>query len=141
MLGNARNDEKIKCPKCEIYMRREKVEFSGYNITIDFCVQCHSYWFDKGEINKYIKTRIVDKKLRNKDGYLGWGKPACPRCGGKISLKFLENLELDHCDDCGGIWLDHGELKILQNMDFDSMKEQRLRGIFSSLRELARRKL
>ena len=93
MLGNARNDEKIKCPKCEIYMRREKVEFSGYNITIDFCVQCHSYWYDKGEINKYIKTRIVDKKLRNKDGYLGWGKPACPRCGGKISLKFLENLE------------------------------------------------
>ena len=133
MLGNARNDEKIKCPKCNIYMRREEVDVMGPNILIDFCVQCHSYWFDKGELNKYINTRAIDRDLRKKDGYLGWGKPACPRCNGKISLKFLENIEVDHCDDCGGIWLDHGELKLIQEKDLPSLKEKPVRDLFKDL--------
>jgi Zn-finger nucleic acid-binding protein len=139
MTTNVWKDEKIKCPKCKVYMKKEEVEVPGPNMLIDFCVQCHSYWFDKGEINNYIHSRSVDRNLRKKDGYLGWGKPACPRCGGKISLKFLEDLEVDHCDDCGGLWLDYGELKRLQDKDFDSFKERRLKDVLSALKRIAKR--
>ena len=82
MVGNVKRDEKIKCPKCDIYMRKEEVEVPGYNITIDFCIQCHSYWFDKGELNKYINTPSIDNELKKIEGFRSWGKPVCPRCGG-----------------------------------------------------------
>lgn len=37
----------------------------------------------------------------------------CPLCG--VSLKTVERLgiELDHCTQCGGFWLDQGELDLL----------------------------
>ncbi|HVK04503.1 MAG TPA: zf-TFIIB domain-containing protein [Armatimonadaceae bacterium] len=37
----------------------------------------------------------------------------CPLCG--VSLRTVERLgvELDHCPQCGGLWLDRGELDLL----------------------------
>jgi Zn-finger nucleic acid-binding protein len=138
MVMNTKKDEKIKCPRCEIYMRKEEVEVTGSNITIDFCIQCHSYWFDKGELNKYIKTNVIDKNLKRTEGIQSWSKTVCPRCDGKISLKFIEDLEVDHCDDCGGLWLDHGELKQLQDKDFAAFKESRLKEVISGLKRITK---
>ncbi|MGA1792830.1 MAG: zf-TFIIB domain-containing protein [Thermoplasmatota archaeon] len=139
MIGNPRRDEKLKCPKCDIYMRKQEIEVPGLNITLDFCIQCHSYWFDKGELNRYIGTNVVDRNLKRRSGIESWGKPNCPRCGGKITMKFIEELEIDHCEDCSGIWLDHGELKSLQEKDLDSFKEKRVQEIVKRLKELRER--
>jgi len=141
MLGNSRRDEKIKCPKCDIYMRKQEIEVPGLNITLDFCIQCHSYWFDKGELNRYIGTSVVDRSLKRRSGIDSWGKPNCPRCSGRMTMKFIEELEIDHCEDCGGIWLDHGELKSLQEKDLDAIKEKRVREIVERLRELKERNI
>jgi Zn-finger nucleic acid-binding protein len=134
-VGRDELRKRIKCPKCEVFMRQEEIEVSGPNIVIDHCQLCGSYWFDKGELNKYLKDRIPDKLLKKASGLGSWGKTECPRCKGVISIKFINDLEVDHCEHCGGLWLDHGELKKLQESDIGKLPESRLKNIFSRLKE------
>jgi Zn-finger nucleic acid-binding protein len=37
----------------------------------------------------------------------------CPACNGPMITMELQDVEIDHCLTCGGIWLDAGELEIL----------------------------
>jgi Zn-finger nucleic acid-binding protein len=35
----------------------------------------------------------------------------CPACGRPMAILELRGVEIDHCLDCGGTWLDRGELE------------------------------
>ncbi len=37
----------------------------------------------------------------------------CPVCGDHLIILELEQIEIDYCHSCGGIWLDAGELELL----------------------------
>lgn len=37
----------------------------------------------------------------------------CPSCKEPMVILELEEVEIDHCFSCGGIWLDSGELELL----------------------------
>ena len=37
----------------------------------------------------------------------------CPKCGAKLEEINMENVMIDKCTGCEGIWLDHGELELL----------------------------
>ncbi len=37
----------------------------------------------------------------------------CPRCRKPLVILELNKIEIDHCLECGGIWLDAGELELL----------------------------
>jgi Zn-finger nucleic acid-binding protein len=37
----------------------------------------------------------------------------CPVCKNAMITLELAEVEIDHCPDCGGIWLDAGELELL----------------------------
>ena len=37
----------------------------------------------------------------------------CPTCKNAMITLELAEIEIDHCTNCGGIWLDAGELEIL----------------------------
>ncbi|MBI2871524.1 MAG: zf-TFIIB domain-containing protein [Candidatus Omnitrophica bacterium] len=37
----------------------------------------------------------------------------CPACKDPMVVLELDEVELDHCMDCGGVWLDEGELELL----------------------------
>jgi Zn-finger nucleic acid-binding protein len=37
----------------------------------------------------------------------------CPACKNAMITLELEDVEIDYCPDCGGIWLDAGELELL----------------------------
>jgi Zn-finger nucleic acid-binding protein len=39
----------------------------------------------------------------------------CPVCDNVMITLELQGVEIDHCLDCGGIWLDTGELELLLN--------------------------
>ncbi len=41
----------------------------------------------------------------------------CPRCGGDLEEKHAEHVRVDECRECGGIWLDKGELDQLQRVN------------------------
>jgi uncharacterized protein len=35
----------------------------------------------------------------------------CPRCSGKLHEDTFDEVSINRCDTCGGIWLDAGELE------------------------------
>ena len=37
----------------------------------------------------------------------------CPRCDGSLNESKIEDVTIDTCDKCGGVWLDSGELQQL----------------------------
>ncbi len=43
----------------------------------------------------------------------GTSSMKCPRCDGKLEESKFEEVTIDTCDKCGGVWLDSGELEQL----------------------------
>jgi len=39
----------------------------------------------------------------------------CPRCGGSLKEIAHHNVKVDQCADCKGVWLDAGELELLEH--------------------------
>lgn len=40
----------------------------------------------------------------------------CPKCGGNLKEKEIGNVKVDVCSDCGGMWLDAGEMDLLRKV-------------------------
>ena len=43
----------------------------------------------------------------------GLSSMKCPRCDGNLAESKFEEVLIDTCDKCGGVWLDSGELQQL----------------------------
>ena len=41
----------------------------------------------------------------------------CPKCGQRLHPKKVEQVEIDECEGCQGVWLDKGELETLSQRD------------------------
>ena len=41
----------------------------------------------------------------------------CPRCGAGLKEQHVEDVKIDECEDCGGVWLDRGELDQLRRVN------------------------
>lgn len=41
----------------------------------------------------------------------------CPRCSANLTETKFEDVAIDRCDNCGGVWLDSGELEQLIQKD------------------------
>ncbi len=59
------------------------------------------------------KEREEEFKLHRKDTH--WMK--CPKCGHDLEEINYQDVLLDRCPDCKGVWLDHGELELLGKGD------------------------
>ena len=65
------------------------------------------------------KNREALEKLREKMKVSEEAKAAglssmkCPRCDGNLAESKFEEVMIDTCDKCGGVWLDSGELEQL----------------------------
>ncbi|HRI03690.1 MAG TPA: zf-TFIIB domain-containing protein [Pyrinomonadaceae bacterium] len=44
----------------------------------------------------------------------------CPKCDGMLIETDFNNIEIDVCDKCSGVWLDAGELTQIADKDEDS---------------------
>ena len=55
------------------------------------------------------KKREQDAKHQRKEAH--WMK--CPKCGSDLQENNYQNVMIDICSECKGIWLDHGELELL----------------------------
>ena len=75
----------------------------------------------KGLEDEYFhrKNQEAIEKLRAKMKVAEDAKAAgtssmkCPRCDGSLSESKFEEVAIDTCDKCGGVWLDSGELEQL----------------------------
>ena len=41
----------------------------------------------------------------------------CPKCGGDLKEREYQHMKIDVCGDCGGTWLDKGELQMLTHVN------------------------
>jgi len=46
----------------------------------------------------------------------------CPRCNSELAIEDYRGIEVDRCPNCGGLWLDYGELDQLEDAIFDQDK-------------------
>ena len=75
----------------------------------------------KGLEDEYFhrKNQEAIEKLRAKMKVAEEAKAAgtssmqCPRCDGTLKESKFEEVLIDTCDKCGGVWLDSGELEQL----------------------------
>jgi DnaJ-class molecular chaperone len=47
----------------------------------------------------------------------GTSSMKCPRCDGSLKESKFEEVMIDTCDKCGGVWLDSGELEQVTKKD------------------------
>ncbi len=104
----------IDCPRCNVQASRRVMEVFGPNILIDICPNCHGIWLDQGELKKIIKNKKLTDYLTKEIGTQSKSKLVCPRCGGLMDLESADEVEIDVCLSCNGVWLDRGELDRLK---------------------------
>jgi Zn-finger nucleic acid-binding protein len=109
----------MNCLNCGTEMMNNQVSTKDDSISYDMCEKCGSLWLDKGELDKMAfqvqgsieycsqdPTAEPDKKIRK-----------CPRCDNANlhAVRFLDQTDiiLHHCKECGGFWLDGGELDLV----------------------------
>lgn len=73
-------------------------------------------FFMRLEREKVAKLRFNLDKKREQEGKqkrqeAHWMK--CPKCGADLEEINYQNVMIDTCKECKGIWLDHGELELL----------------------------
>jgi Zn-finger nucleic acid-binding protein len=60
----------------------------------------------------------------------------CPVCKEPMIVLELDQVEIDHCSGCGGIWLDAGELELLLETEEE---RARLKNLFKDAKSVKER--
>lgn len=64
--------------------------------------------------NKEAIEKLRDKmKVSEEAKAAGTSSMRCPRCDGTLNETKVEDVSVDVCDKCAGVWLDSGELEQL----------------------------
>lgn len=98
-------------------------------------------WFSKNEqkIIERLKAkhdeeqeRIAKEQKQIKERELKeqhWMK--CPKCGHNLKMEHIDDVELDKCENCHGIYFDAGELDVIL-----LKKEEKRKGFFKKILKL-----
>ncbi len=112
------------CPRCHASLA--PVEYEG--ITVEACSQCNGHWLRQPQLKDIVDTR---EKTWDREEVAAMQKPhlqgvplekvrealPCPACGRTMETFDYAGdtgILLDRCRDCGGLWLDGGELEKVQ---------------------------
>ncbi len=87
------------CPICKLPLSKEP---SKDGVTIDICLQCWGIWLDGDELAHVYPGGKLPKAIEEKPSL-----KSCPRCDGLLKeLTQVNNLKLDQCPTCHGLWFD-----------------------------------
>jgi uncharacterized protein len=111
------HEEALGCPRCSTPLTRLRI---GGTDT-DLCESCGGVWLDRTELSRFkdpdsalgdalvarlrqVPATLVDHQARLR----------CPRHSGVVMLRHAFSrtipIQIDECPECGGFWLDAGEL-------------------------------
>ena len=108
------------------------------NVVVDRCTTCAGIWLDAGELKDVQETIEHDysHQLERIDTVAGayalarqktQANVQCPKCGSTLHASeygYCSQILIDRCADCGGVWLDAGELQALEKFFEASQAEQ-----------------
>lgn len=117
---------RLPCPRCTSELRTIRYE----GVEIETCPVCEGEWLDAGELPLILdrveqqldpaELGVLDAVNRSLPGRRVAGEPRlkCPKCVDQMLLPFTyagsTGIVLDKCPACGGLWLDHNELEMVQ---------------------------
>ena len=100
----------MQCPRHHVEFEEDK----RHGVEAQECPECSGVWVETAALEE-IENRVFPDEMRK--GTLKYGSQdsdlSCPHCG-KTMVRFryrANNLELDHCPDDAGFWLDKDEDK------------------------------
>jgi len=68
--------------------------------------------------NKEALEKLREKiKVAEEAKAAGTSTMKCPRCDGTLHESKFEEIMIDTCDQCGGVWLDSGEFEDITKKD------------------------
>ncbi|UCC22692.1 MAG: zf-TFIIB domain-containing protein [Planctomycetota bacterium] len=108
----------MKCLNCSAEMFNNLVQTKKDQIAYDICEACGSLWLDAGELDK-MAFRVegsIEYCSRKKVQADSEKAKQCPRCDDTAldKVSFIgSDIVLDRCRNCGGFWLDGGELDLI----------------------------
>lgn len=112
------------------------------SVMVDACPICNGVWLDRGELEKIEETfeRDHSGELSRIPDYVGRayeearqkkrGELLCPVCQVRMEAAeyaYCSQIMIDRCPECGGVWLDRGEVDAIE-VFFERSKSAR-RGI------------
>ena len=100
--------------------------FRSPNIIIDVCPKCKGIWLDKGELGKLLKDKKLTNYLTKHIGTKSRSPMICPRCCNTMDIEKAEDIEVDVCLTCNGVWLDEGELEKLKETSEEGFEPDEL---------------
>ena len=113
------------CPRDRSQLQSQIYEA---DIQVDRCASCRGVWLDATELER-IQSTLENEYAAELGGLssvarayeMARQKPradiTCPKCGGAVSAReygYCSQILVDTCADCGGVWLDSGELQALE---------------------------
>jgi len=112
-----RKGENMDCPACGRMLQQIEVG----DVTVDACQSgCAGIWFDNFELDKVDESHeaagepLLDVARDEAIAVDMTQRRHCPKCKNIVMLRHYfgvaQDVEIDECGGCGGIWLDHGEL-------------------------------
>ncbi len=66
------------------------------------------------ELMKERRARL-DHERTTRERSMHFNK--CPKCGCDLQEREHHHVKVDECAECGGIWLDKGELQMIEEFD------------------------
>ena len=69
-----------------------------------------------GRLSEKLREQI---KVAAEAKAAGESSMRCPRCNTRLAETKFEDVSVDRCDNCGGLWLDAGELAQVIQKDSD----------------------
>lgn len=46
----------------------------------------------------------------------------CPKCGADLQEQDFHHMKIDKCPECHGLWLDQGEMEMLEHVDQSAVR-------------------
>lgn len=124
----------MKCPAC--YNPLKEIQVG--NLKVDVCQGgCGGIWFDAFELERVDEeNEAAGEPLLHiqRDELIvvdSSRKRECPRCAGiKLHRHYFSakrRVEVDQCPNCGGYWLDAGELEQIRTERSETARTQQIR--------------
>ena len=131
----------MKCPACGNTL----TDKTFGEVTVDVCEGgCGGVWFDWFELQEFDEPyEAVGESLldlaKDENCVVDHNKKRnCPRCEEVVMMRHFFSakmaVEVDECPNCGGYWLDQGELRgIRSQFESESHRDEAAQAYFSEL--------